>query len=229
MRFWKIRTQMMTVLLGAMLACSGAAQAIDFSFQGSFHRDDDVQLFAFAVGAPSIVTLRAWSYAGGLNAAGDTIARGGFDTILALFDSTGALINQNDDGGCGLVAADALTGQCWDTFLSSLLAVGTYTVSIMQFNNFANGPNLSDGFIRTGDGNFTSGNGGDCAGVAFCDVSGANPGAQRDNHWAFDVLNVEQAQQQDVPEPSTFALFGVGFLTLLGYGWRRGKKAACKA
>lgn len=215
MRFWKICTQMMTVLLGAMLACSGAAQAIDFSFQGTFLQDDDVQLFTFVVGAPSTVTLRAWSYAGGVNAAGATIARGGFDTNLALFDSTGALIGENDDGGCDLVAADALTGKCWDTYLLlNSLAAGTYTVGIMEFDNSAIGPNLSDGFSRTGDGNFTSGNDGDCAGVAFCDVSHADPGAQRDNHWAFDV-NVEQARPQDVPEPSTFALFGVGFLTLL--------------
>ncbi len=29
-----------------------------------------------------------------------------------------------------------------------------------------------------------------------------------------------------IPEPSTFALFGIGILSLLGYGWRRRKKSA---
>lgn len=93
------------ILLGGVLTM-GAAQATpqNFSFTGTFSQDDNVQLFHFTVGDTSTVTLRTWSYAGGVNAAGQTIARGGFDPILALFDGTGVLINQNDDGGCGLVA-----------------------------------------------------------------------------------------------------------------------------
>src|SRR5215510_14265065 len=91
------------------------ATADNFSFTGTFTQDDNVQLFNFSIGAPSSgVILRTWSYAGGVNAAGATIARGGFDPILALFNATtGALIGQNDDGG-GLVPADSGTGATFD-------------------------------------------------------------------------------------------------------------------
>jgi hypothetical protein len=68
---------------------------------GSFTNDNDVQLFNFSVGMTSNVTLRTYSYAGGTNAAGTVISRGGFDPILALFSSAGALIGQNDDGAPG--------------------------------------------------------------------------------------------------------------------------------
>jgi len=205
-------------LLLALSACgiasAGPAQAADFSFTGNFTPDDDVQLFNFVVGAPSNVTLRAWSYAGGVNAAGATIARGGFDTILALFDGAGTFLGQNDDGGCGLVAADSLTGRCWDTFLTQSLTAGNYTVAIMQYDNFAVGGTLANGFTRSGQGNFTAGFGCPDAQRQFNDVSDVLNGCGRDSHWAFDILNVNDAVQQQtggVPEPGTWALLLVGF------------------
>ena len=102
--------------LAAGLLMSGASFANDFSFTGTFADHNEVQLFTFSVGAPSTVTLTAWSYAGGTNAAGTVIPRGGFDPILALFDSSGLRINENDDGGSN-VAADSVTGQHYDTWL----------------------------------------------------------------------------------------------------------------
>jgi hypothetical protein len=177
-----------SALAAGMMASAAPAHATDFSFTGNFATANDVALFNFSVGAASTVTLRTWSYAGGVNAAGDVIARGGFDPILALFDSTGAFIDQNDDGGFN-VAADSVSGNHFDTFFSSVLAPGNYTVSVMAFSNFANGPNLSDGFWGTGS--FGS----------------------RDTHWAFDVLNVNSAVVQDgaVPEPATWLLMILGF------------------
>lgn len=182
-------------------AAFSPANAADLSFTGTLADADEVLLFNFSVSASSNVTLRTLSYAGGTNAAGDTIARGGFDPILALFDSTGALIGQNDDGGPPDVPADSVTGAFFDTFLQTLLAPGDYTVSVMSFANFANGPNLSDGF--SGGGSFT-------------DVTGD----QRTDGWAFDILNVDAATQV-VPEPATLALFGAG---LLGLGIARRRK-----
>lgn len=173
--------------VAAALFTSGtAASAADFSYTGSLPNPSAVQLFNFNVGTTSTVTLRTYSYAGGTNAAGQVIARGGFDPILALFDGSGVLIGENDDGGF-LVPAD-IDGNRYDVFLQRLLGPGNYTVSVAAFSNFANGPNLSDGF--QGDGSFNG----------------------RTNAWAFDILNVNSAAQVGaVPEPGTWALMLIGF------------------
>jgi PEP-CTERM motif len=203
------------VLLGASLA-----SADNFSFQGTFTADDNVQLFNFTVGTSSTVTLQTWSYAGGVDAAGVTIPRGGFDPILALFDSTGAEINQNDDGGSN-VPADSVTGEHYDTYLQSTLAPGTYTVSVMEYDNFAVGPNLSDGFTRTGQGDFTSTFG--CSEGKFCDVSGDSAGNSRTGNWEFDILGVNAATTvtSAVPEPASVGLLLLGAAGLAAFARRK--------
>lgn len=210
-----------SLLAGALAFGAASANTVDYSFTGTFSRDDNVQLFNFVVDATSTVTFRTFGYAGGVNAAGNTIARGGFDPILALFDGTGKYIDHNDDGECGPVAADSGTGMCWDAYFSAPLTPGRYTVSVMQFDNYANGPNLSNGFARDGEGNFTAG-WNDCDAGMFCDISGVTPWNIRDNHWAFDILNVGSAvvvQPTDVPEPSALGFLGLGVL-LGGAVWR---------
>jgi len=210
-------------VLVAMVGLSATrAEAANFSFTGNFTADDNVQLFNFSVGVSSTVTLRTWSYAGGVNAAGNTIARGGFDPILALFNATtGALINENDDGSG--VPVDPPTGVAYDTLLSSLLGPGNYTVAVMEYDNFASGSNLSNGFSRSGQGNFTASFG--CPNTtSFADVSGSSPGCHRDNHWAFDILNVASAvvvpPTTGVPEPASLVLLGSG-LAAAARQWRK--------
>jgi hypothetical protein len=187
----------------SLVAISANATPVNYSFTGNLNGDDDVQLFHFSVAQTSNVTLRTWSYAGGVNAAGDTIARGGFDPILGLFDSAGLRINQNDDGGYPLVAADSVTGKYWDTYLTSLLDAGSYTVAVMQYRNFA--PlHLSDPFPGSNTTNYR-------------DISGN----VRNSSWAFDILNVETADVVSVPEPAVLSLFGLG---LVGLGFMRRKQ-----
>lgn len=208
-----------------VLALSSAASyADDFSFTGNFNSVNDVQLFTFTVGANSNVVLRTWSYAGGVNAQGQTIAAGGFDPILALFQGTGSsaiYINQNDDDDTGTVAADAITGAHYDTYLEvNDLAPGIYTVSVMDYANFANGPTLGDGFtggaLTDADCTVTPG--------TYCDATGH----ARDSHWAFDILGVDSATTPGepppvsaVPEPSTIALLGSGLVGLARVARRR--------
>lgn len=211
-------------IAAAILSAASLAQAApaDFSFAGTFTRDDDVQLFNFSVGAPSSVTLVSFGYAGGTQANGNVVPRGGFDTILALFNAAGVLVNQNDDSPsatCGpvTVATDPVTGRRYDTCLNAMLAAGNYTVSVMQYANFALGPNLSDGFRHDGAGNFTSAFG--CSNGSFCDAAGNN----RSNAWAFDVRNVDSAVTVAIPEPSSLALAG---MALLGLAVRRKTRRA---
>jgi hypothetical protein len=191
----------------ALAVFATGAQATDLSFTGNFNHDNDVQSFTFTVSGTSAVTLRSWSYAGGVNAHGDTIARGGFDPILALFDSTGTRLDEQDDAHCPAVAGDAVTGRCYDVKYTNDLAAGTYTVTIQQFDNFAVGSHLADGFEFDGVANQNFRNG-------FVDAAGD----KRDSHWAFDILNVDTAvvvPPADVPEPASLVLLGIGALAMV--------------
>ena len=192
------------LLAAAVLAISSTpATAADFSFAGTLSDPNDVLFFDFDVGSLSDVTLRTYSYAGGVNAAGQAISAGGFDPILSLYDlSSGLRVGQNDDGGCSNVGSDPTTGRCWDTFLQSSLAAGSYRVAVTAFSNFGPG-SLSGTFNNTGS----------------FDGRSAN--------FAFDVLNVGSASGPGagaVPEPATWALFILGFGAVGGALRRRSNR-----
>ncbi len=225
-----MRNALSTVLLVGMMLLTGKALAapLNFSFAGTFDVDNDVQLFNFTLDGASTVYLVSYAYGGGTQANGAEHAQGGMDTIVTLFDSTGAFVTQNDDGlstcfggaealGPGIDAGntDTITGTRSDPCLSRVLAAGDYTVAVSQYDNFANAPNLTDGFQEDGQGNFTGAF--RCSNDSFCDLSGDN----RTNVWAYDILNVSAADVV-VPVPAAAWLFGSA---LLGLGVVKRKKA----
>ncbi len=199
-----MKRHLTTALAALVLAAAGTtASAANVSFTGTLPGDNAVQLFSFTLDAISDVTLRSWSYAGGVNAAGQAIAAGGFDPLVTLFDGLGAgalLIDANDDG-LG-VAIDPVTGNAYDSLLELLaLPVGSYTVALSQFANFAGGPTLGDGFIGGGNAGFDG----------------------RSAAWALDILSVARASV--IAEPSALAM---ALLALVGAGLASGSRGAAR-
>jgi hypothetical protein len=204
----------------------GVAAAGNFSYTGAFSQDDQLETFLFT--APSASTVvRTWSYAGGMNAAGQMILPGGFDPILSVFDATGGLVTSSllvasNNDGAG-VDTDPATGNAFDSLLvlNALNPGGIYVLILSQNDNSANGPTYGDGFGRTGQGNFTAGAFG-CPGTdPFCDASPA----QRNGQWAVDILGVETASDITnagaVPEPGTTLLLVTGLSSLVLLGRRK--------
>lgn len=198
---------MRSIPLAALLSTAAfSAQALSLSYTGGFEVDNEVKLLSFVIPTASNVTLRTWSYAGGIMADGAEITAGGFDPSLFLFDSTGMLIAENGDGGAA-VAPDPVTGERFDSYLTiATLAAGSYTLAIAQYDNAPNGNNLSGGFSET-DTAFTAGY--DCSNGMFCDTEGTN----RTPFWAVDIVGTEVAA---VPLPATLpmTLAGAGILGL---------------
>ena len=160
-----------SVALGIAMALPAAALA-DFSFTSNVtdaaFSDQSRAEFSFGVSGPAEVTLRTWSYAGGTNAAGEEIPSGGFDPVVSVFGSDGALIAYNDDGS-GVVDPD--TGLSYDSLQTLYLEGGNYAAVLSEYANFSNGT------IDDFQGNSST---------AIAD-------GYRTAFWALDILNVDSA------------------------------------
>jgi hypothetical protein len=212
-------------LAALFLWCSGSSwlvgATIDVSFTGTFKADDNVQLFRFTIPTLSNVIARTWSFASGVNAAGQAIPDGGFAPVLSLFGPSGDSLGIDKDGGtglCGPRAADPISGFCWDAYINQTLGAGTYTLALTEDDNTPVG-SLSEGFTEAGNGNFT--------GPLFLGPSGAGrsfilaDGEQRTPDWAVDIDGVQSAAE--LPEPAAPVLLTGGLALLF---WVRRAVAA---
>jgi hypothetical protein len=191
----------------ALLLSSGVAGAVPLSFAGAYNRDDDVALFWFETSGASLVSIETFGYAGGTDPSGRVVAAGGFDPVFGLYDAAGSLLGIGDDGAS---RADPISGNAFDSLLSMSLGIGTYFVALAVFDNYPLGPSFADGFLRTGNGNFTAPFG--CSAGRFCDVSGFS----RTGGYALAISGATVAA---IPEPSALALMSAA---LAGFtGWRR--------
>ena len=183
-----------TLMLGiaatttGMVMASLPVNAANLSLTGNLADANDTPSFFFTADGTSTVTIRSYSWGGGTNAQGTTIADGGFDPVLTLFDSTnGDYILDRDD-----ISSTPLN---LDFQLSQVLAAGSYLAVIYASGNFATGAfpggNFSDGF--TGGTDFFG----------------------RTSAYAFDILNVNNTTPTAVPEPSSLIGTAVAGFTVV--------------
>lgn len=187
-------------LAGAALLAMAAWQpalSANVSLSGSLAQDDSVQTFLLTLSAPGSVSVTSIGYAGGSRFNGSSVGAGGFDSVLYLFSSTGALLAQSDDGIAAPV--DPVTGEALDAaFTTASLAAGEYLVALAQADNYLLGFNLSDGFAQSGNANFSAAFG--CSNGSFCDYQGNN----RTSDWSINFSG--QTLSTVLPEPGSMAL-----------------------
>jgi hypothetical protein len=188
-------------ILALSLISVGQSTAASMSVSGTFNADDQVQLYAWTLAQNSPVLLTTTSY-----------GSGGFVPVLSIFNSAGTLVTSNGaDGVCqGGMMPSSSTGMCDDALIMTNLAAGSYTIAISEFFNVPNGPNISDGFLMQGQGNFTGATCGTTGAFYQTDVA---PCVQRTGNFA--------ATFSSVPEPATACLLG---LPLLVFGLARRRK-----
>ena len=202
-------------LLATTLLASGVPTfALDFDFSGTFSRDNDIAQFNFTVGSDSTITIFSSSW-----------DDGGFDPILAIWDAgTGNLIQQQDDGlnsGSTFSNGTSYDHGIWDSYYTQFLSAGNYIATVAQYNNFAAGGNLSNGFVHDGDPNFTSAFGSQ---TYFNGVFGSPNPDPRNGNYAFHILNVAEATHQPPPAvPEAGSTFAILSAALAGLGLLRRK------
>lgn len=183
-------------ILGCLLAgalSAGYAQGSTVTYTGTLSGDDQVQQYAFTTLTATSVDFSTDSYGGG-TANGTTTPSGGFVPVVSVFNASSGLLIASDgaDGICsGAMSADSVTNICDDANLNLSLGSGSYIVAVSEFFNVPVGPNLSNGFLEQGQGNFT----GQTCGTtgAFYETDLANC-VQRTGNFTLDIATV--------PEPS---------------------------
>ena len=195
------------MILALMLISSAQVNATlisSHSFTGNFDNDESRFYIQFDVTDTATINFLSHSYAGGVNAAGSTIADGGFDPQLFVFDASSNLLESDDDGSS---VVSASSGNDWDSFISILLSAGSYTAVLTQYDSdFLSGDLVTGEWSMSGQSNFNN----------------------RSSFFSFDISGENLANvggvgvdTTPVPEPSTLAIFT---LALLGFSVRRLKR-----
>lgn len=204
-------------VLGGCLTIATTAFSAEVDFKGNFLHDNEVLRFDFSVALPGVVTLFSSSW-----------DDGGFDPILAIWDSAGNQIVEQDDeqddddskvGGSRLSNSVLYDYGEFDSFLNIDLDASDYIATLTQYDNFSVSTLLADGFRWDADPLFTAAFG--CSNGSFCEGSlvdsNDNPvEPNRTSAWELHFLNVDNANLNTVPEPSGLILVGLAGLTLVG-------------
>lgn len=193
---------------------NGALAAMDYDFNGAFTKDNDVLQVNFTIDTERDITFFTSSW-----------DDGGFDPVLTLWDSAGDFIIDWDDSAqdnkTALSNGVSYSYGFSDVYYVRTLAAGSYSATITQWDNYANGPNLVDGFYYDTEPHFTYVMGfGDQP-----DFNGATAAVDpRTENLAFHILNVSTAEVNTVnpvPVPASLLLFGSALAGLIGIKRRK--------
>jgi hypothetical protein len=149
-------------------------------------------LETFTVSQTTTMEAITYGYGGGVSLTGATVAPGGFEPYLSLFDASGNFLASTYYGTLCPPGANTAGGNCYDVSLDGgVLTPGTYQIAITAFENMplaenGAGTNLSDGFAGVG-----------------------NLAAGENLNYAFDVI-----LPQDAPEPASLVLFAIACAAL---------------
>ncbi len=190
------------LLLGLLPLAQVRASSVTYS--GTLTGDDQVQEYTWTVTHNAEVFLSTDSYGGGISN-GVLVPSGGFVPVISLFNSMGTLIaSDGGDGTCQAgMKSDGATGLCDDAYISTYLNKGSYIVALSEFFNVPVGPNLSNGFLMQGQGNFTGSTCGTTGDFYETDVA---PCVQRTGNFSLTLTAA--------PEPATLGLMAIPFLVV---------------
>ncbi len=175
----------------SVISCGGGCTLGPADDDGSFAQWAAV-VNDFTVSETSMMEAITFSYGGGVNGAGQTIAQGGFEPYLSLFDASGNFLASTFFGTTCPAGANTNTvsGQCFDELLDGgILAPGTYQIAISAFENLSFAENIGTGTLADG----------------FTGLGNLNDG--EDLHYAYDVILT--------PEPAMGWWLGAAMLILV--------------
>ena len=139
-----------------------------------------------------------YSYGGGTSLTGPSVAAGGLEPYLSLFDASGNFLASTYFGTTCPAGANTYDGNCYDESLDGgTLAAGTYYIALTAYQNISLAENYGSGNLSDG---FT--------GIGFL-------ASDEDLHYAYDVIltpNSAPPPPPAVPEPNYVFLMGIALV-----------------